>query len=73
MAFENLTILSTGRAWGFSAASLFDVLGARKNFFDAEMKAMSGAAATIATVETAFGLLFLFLIGLALRNRFRMK
>ncbi len=73
VAFENLTTLSTSRAWGFSAANLFDVLGARKNFFETEMKVMSGIAQTIATTETGFGLLFLFLIGLALRNRFRMK
>jgi uncharacterized membrane-anchored protein len=49
------------------------VLGARENFFEADMKAMSGIAAFFATMETAFGLLFLFLLGFALRNRFRMR
>jgi hypothetical protein len=71
--FENLTTMPAAKAWLFSAASLFDLLGARRNFFEAEMKEMRGFAAFVATVETAVGLVLLFLLGLALRNRFRMR
>ena len=70
---ENLSVVSTTSAWGFSAASLLDILGARKNFFEEFMIEANGIVAVYSTLQTGFGILLAFLIGLALRNRFRMK
>lgn len=61
----------------FSAANIFPFLGtsqgtlsvARKNLYGEE--ALSIWVNVLATAEGGLGILYLFLIGLALRNRFR--
>jgi hypothetical protein len=59
--------LSLDRAAGFSFANIFSFLQKR------EMAAYSGPAQFIGAIEAVIGLILLFLLGLALRNKFRMK
>jgi uncharacterized protein YjbI with pentapeptide repeats len=59
--------LSLDRAAGFSAANIFPFLQKR------EMTSYSGPDQTIGFFEALIGLILLFLLGLALRNKFRMK
>ena len=50
------------------------VLSIRKDLIDPEfIKALPGWLKVIATVQTVLGIVLLFLFGLALRNRFRIK
>jgi hypothetical protein len=61
----------------FSAANLFPFLGASRGALDGAKKALYGEGPltvginALGIVEGLLGILFLFLIGLALRNRFR--
>ena len=59
--------MSLDRAAGFSFANIFSFLQKR------EMAAYSGPAQFIGAIEAVIGLILLFLLGLALRNKFRMK
>ena len=59
--------ISIDRAAGFSLTSIFSFLQKR------EMASYSVQAQVIGAVETIIGLILLFLLGLALRNKFRMK
>ncbi|MDG5497417.1 pentapeptide repeat-containing protein [Niveispirillum sp. BGYR6] len=61
-------------ALGVSAANTLASLGLRKELVDAAtLKQLSGWLAAFSGVQTVLGLILLFLIGLGLRNRFRMK
>jgi len=59
--------LSLDRAAGLSFANIFSFLQKR------EMTSYSGPAQVIGAIEQIIGLILLFLLGLALRNNFRMK
>jgi uncharacterized protein YjbI with pentapeptide repeats len=59
--------LSLDRAAGLSSANIFPFLLKR------EMASYSGPAQGIGFIEAIIGLVLLFLLGLALRNKFRMK
>jgi hypothetical protein len=59
--------LSLDRAAGLSFANIFSFLQKR------EMTSYSGPAQVIGAIEAIVGLMLLFLLGLALRNKFRMK
>jgi hypothetical protein len=61
-------------AIGLSFANTFGVLGIRKDLIDPEViKALAGWLKVIASVQTGVGIVLLFLFGLGIRNRFRMK
>jgi hypothetical protein len=63
-----------GKAMGFSLAITLGVLGFRKDFVPSSvMDCLPGPLKVVAGLQTVAGLVLLFLFGLALRNRFRMK
>jgi hypothetical protein len=61
-------------AVGLSFANTFSVLGFRKDLIDPHViDGLSVALSVIAVLQTVAGIVFLFLFGLAIRNRFRIK
>ena len=61
-------------ALGLSLANILSLIGIRKDFFDADWLLILPAwIKVLSGTQTLLGLLFAFLIGLALRNRFRLK
>jgi hypothetical protein len=62
------------KALSLSVANTFGVLGFRKDFVSPEaMKPLSNILVAIAGVQTMAGAILLFLLGLAIRNRLRMR
>jgi hypothetical protein len=62
------------RAIGLSLANTFAVFGLRKEFIDPQViEGLSRALKIVSGVQTIAGIVLLFLFGLAVRNRFRMK
>lgn len=63
-----------GRAVGISLANTFGILGFRKDFINVStLTDLSNALIFVAGVQTIIGAVLIFLFGLALRNRFRMR
>ena len=63
-----------GQAIGISFANTFGVLGVRKDLIDPRViEDFPGWLKMIAAAQTILGIVLLFLFGLAVRNRFRMK
>jgi len=63
-----------GAAIGLSFANTFGILGVRKDLIDpAILQALPGWLKVVATIQTICGIVLLFLFGLSIRNRFRMK
>jgi len=63
-----------GEAFNLTYANLLSPLNIRKDFFDPEvLKKLPIWVQLISGFQTLAGVFFTFLIGLALRNRFRMK
>ena len=64
----------TGQAIGLSFANTFGILGIRKDLIDPTvLQGLPGWLKVISTIQTILGIVLLFLFGLAIRNRFRMK
>lgn len=64
----------TWQAIGLSFANTFGILGIRKEFIDPTvLQKLPGWLKVISTIQTILGIALLFLFGLAIRNRFRMK
>jgi hypothetical protein len=62
------------QAIGLSFANTFGVLGFRKDLIDPQvLTCLPGWLKAIAASQTIAGIVLLFLFGLAIRNRFRMK
>ncbi len=62
------------QALGHSFANTFGVLGFRKDLISSEaLAALPGWLKVIAASQTIAGIVLLFLFGLAIRNRFRMR
>ena len=62
------------KALGLSLANTFGVLGFRKDFISPQLvEALPSLLKLVAAAQTVIGAVLLFLLGLALRNRFRMK
>jgi hypothetical protein len=78
-AFGTLVLLLSGalapwQSLGLSIANTFNVFGFRKDFFAAAtIENLPAALKILAAVQTIFGTILLFLFGLGIRNRFRMK
>ena len=60
-------------AMGFSLAQLFSFLGFNRVFFDGDAQQMAWGLQAVAGFQAIAGVVLLFLLGLALRNRFRLK
>lgn len=58
---------------GFSLASLGGFFGMRKEFFAEFMKDLPGTVLALSGAQSLLGAVFVFLLGLSLRNRFRIK
>jgi uncharacterized protein YjbI with pentapeptide repeats len=67
----HFTLSKYPRAIGLSLANTFAVLGFRKDFITIE--ALSRILKVVSAVQTVAGIVLLFCMGLAIRNRFRMK
>jgi hypothetical protein len=62
------------QAIGLSLANTFSVLGFRKDFIDSNViESIPGTLKVVAALQSIAGIVLLFLFGLAIRNRFRMK
>ena len=63
-----------GGALGLSFANTFGILGIRKDLVDpALLQGLPSWLKVTATIQTIIGIVLLFLFGLAIRNRFRIK
>jgi len=59
---------------GLSLADTFGVLGFRKDFIKPQViETLPGILKVFAALQSIAGIVLLFLFGLAVRNRFRMK
>jgi len=62
------------RAVGMSVVNTLSVLGFRKEFTNsALLDSLPGVLTVLAGLQSITGIIFLFLFGLAVRNRFRIK
>ena len=62
------------RAFGLSFANTFSVVGIRREFADPNtIKAFPGWLTFVGAVQSILGIVLLFLFGLGIRNRFRIK
>lgn len=59
--------------YGFSLASLGGFFGMRKEFFGHFTENLPAMAQTLSGAQSLLGAVFVFLLGLSLRNRFRIK
>lgn len=62
------------QAVGLSLANTFGVFGFRRELIGADvLTALPGLLKVLAAAQTIAGIVLLFLLGVAIRNRFRMK
>jgi hypothetical protein len=70
----NGTRMTIPRAAGLSFANIFSFLRIKREIMTAEMvDGLSSAAQIVGVAQSLLGVLLLFLLGLALRSRFRMR
>jgi hypothetical protein len=78
-AFGTLMLLLSSKLapWqspGLSIANTLNIFGFRKDLFDSHLiENLPAALEILAAVQTILGTILLFLIGLGIRNKFRMK
>jgi hypothetical protein len=66
--------LAPWQSLGLSFANTFNVFGFRKDFFDSHcIENLPAALKILAALQTILGVILLFLFGLGVRNKFRMK
>jgi hypothetical protein len=66
--------LAPWQSLGLSLANTFNVFGFRKDFFDAAtIEHLPALLKILSAIQTILGAILLFLAGLGIRNRFRMK
>ena len=74
LAFMPSNSLSSWQSLGLSVANTLNVFGFRKDFFDAAtIECLPTLLKILAAVQTILGAILLFLLGLGIHNRFRMK
>jgi hypothetical protein len=72
--FFHFGALPLGEASGLSAANTFNVFGFRKDFIATSViVCLSPWLEVVAAIQTILGTILLFLFGLGVRNKFRMK
>jgi hypothetical protein len=72
--FRHFGALTLGEASGLSAANTFNVFGFRKDFIASSVTSgLSPWLEVVTAVQTILGTILLFLFGLGIRNKFRMK
>ncbi len=65
--------LTLGQSFGLSLANTFSFLGLGRTFLAEEFQTLTLTSEILSGVQRFLGPVFLFLFGLALRNRFRMR
>ena len=65
--------LELWQALGLSFSNTFSLLGLGRTFFQEELTGLTPTSEIVSGVQFFLGPLFLFLLGLALRNRFRIR
>ncbi|WGJ15440.1 pentapeptide repeat-containing protein [Methylocapsa sp. D3K7] len=74
LIFLPFKILSPWESLSLSFANTFNVFGFRKDYFDAAtISNLPDLLKVLSAVQTILGTILLFLVGLGIRNRFRMK
>jgi hypothetical protein len=74
LAFLPSDSLSPWQSLGLSFANTLNVFGFRKDFFDAAtIEHLPALLKILAALQTILGTILLFLFGLGIRNKFRMK
>ncbi|MGH6837809.1 MAG: pentapeptide repeat-containing protein, partial [Methylocella sp.] len=74
LAFLSSDSLSPWQSLGLSFVNSLNVFGFRKEFFDARMiECLPAWLDVISALQTILGTILLFLVGLGIRNKFRMK
>jgi hypothetical protein len=74
LAFLPSDSLSPWQSLGLSAANTLNVFGFRRDFFDLHlMEGLPAWMKIVAALQTILGTILLFLVGLGIRNKFRMK
>jgi uncharacterized protein YjbI with pentapeptide repeats len=71
--FRHFGALTLGESSGLSAANTLNVFGFRKDFFSDSLNSLPWGLDFLAAVQTILGTILLFLFGLGIRNKFRMK
>jgi hypothetical protein len=67
-------VVAPWQSLGLSFANTLNVFGFRKDFFDAAMiERLPAFLKILAAIQTILGTIILFLFGLGVRNKFRMK
>ena len=65
--------LSLFRAFGLSLSNVLGILGLNQVIFAEDIAQLTGFSEVVSGTQTFLGLVLLFLLGLGLRNRFRIK
>ena len=65
--------ISLKSAYGFSAASLGGLFGLSRVYYEEISSVLPWGLTVLSSCQSIFGAVFVFLIGLALRNRFRIR
>ncbi|HXW73050.1 MAG TPA: hypothetical protein VEK34_16775 [Methylocella sp.] len=73
IAFSYFAARPILEAIGLSCANTLNVFGFRKDFFDLAKMDLGPWLDVIAAIQTILGAILLFLVGLGIRNKFRMK
>ena len=66
-------LLGFGQSFALSVSNVFGFLGLSRSFLVDEIKTLTAASEIVSPTQTILGLILFFLLGLALRNRFRIK
>jgi hypothetical protein len=74
LRLAGIRTIEVASLYGFSATSIGGFFGVRKEFFSSTfMEKLPDAALVLSGFQSVLGAVFLFLLGLSLRNRFRIK
>ena len=65
--------LGLGQSFALSLSNVFGFLGFSRTFLSDEIKTLTAFSEVVSATQTIVGLILFFLLGLALRNRFRIK
>ena len=65
--------LELGQSFALSISNVFGFLGLSRSFLSDEIKTLTAASEIVPATQTILGLILFFLLGPALRNRFRIK
>ncbi len=71
--FGSNEYLGFGQSFALSLSNVFGFLGFSRTFLSDEIKTLTAFSEVVSATQTIVGLILFFLLGLSLRNRFRIK